>query len=46
MKHTGIHILDFNDKIIDFISQSEGALSSGYEHECQMGTLKQVTLPY
>ncbi|COE54661.1 phage tail spike protein [Staphylococcus warneri] len=26
MKHTGIHILDFNDKIIDFISQSDGAL--------------------
>lgn len=26
MKHTGIHILDFNDKIIDYISRDDGAL--------------------
>lgn len=28
MKHTGIHILDFNDKIIDYISREDGALIS------------------
>ena len=26
MKNVGIHVLDFNDNIIDFISQSDGAL--------------------
>ncbi|RFD69617.1 phage tail spike protein [Staphylococcus pasteuri] len=26
MKNTGIHILDFNDKIIDYISRDDGAL--------------------
>lgn len=26
MKHTGIHILDFNDKIIDYISRDDSAL--------------------
>jgi len=26
LKHTGIHILDFNDKIIDYISRDDGAL--------------------
>lgn len=26
MKHTGIHILDFNDKIIDYISRDDGVL--------------------
>lgn len=28
MKHTGIHILDFNDRIIDYISREDGALIS------------------
>lgn len=26
VKNVGIHVLDFNDNIIDFISQSDGAL--------------------
>ncbi|MFF5916567.1 hypothetical protein [Staphylococcus pasteuri] len=26
MKHTGVHILDFNDKVIDYISRDDGAL--------------------
>ena len=26
MKNVGLHVLDFNDNIIDFISQSDGAL--------------------
>ena len=39
MKNVGIHVLDFNDNIIDFISQSDGALINvENEYECRRKT--------
>ena len=41
MKNVGIHVLDFNDNIIDFISQSDDALINA---EMSMNEEKTETL--